>query len=450
MATYALAYTGTWLALLTPVLVTIAMRVRQLAPTDSAQSVSWVLAIGAMFALMGNPLFGRLSDRTTSRFGMRRPWLIGGMLCGSAALLMIATAQSLAVVLIGWCLAQLAFNAVLAAIVAVLPDQVPAEQRGAAAGVLGICLPLGQLCGTFVVHLVSGSIAGRVHASCGDRLRRRAAVGDQVERSPPRHHRRCCRRSTLAELLRSYWVNPLRHRDFAWAWLSRFMLVLGTAFLTTYQTFYLIEKLGYGEAEVPTLIFKGMLAQASAIVLLSLLGGQLSDAIGRRKVFVICGACGLCGRAVDHRQRHVVFDVPRRHGHDRRRSRLVLRRRPRAGHRRVAGSPAGRGEGSRHPQRRQRVAPVGRARDRADHPRRSAAATICGCISRPAVSHCSDHSRFCQCAACKLTAQSNAGKKRCGLVDQVCPVAFASSALQRSNFSASSCSDLFARAAGRP
>ena len=38
IALHALAYTGTWLALLTPVLVTIAMRVRQLAPADPAQS----------------------------------------------------------------------------------------------------------------------------------------------------------------------------------------------------------------------------------------------------------------------------------------------------------------------------------------------------------------------------------------------------------------------------
>ena len=78
--------------------------------------------------------------------------------CGAAALLMIATAKSVAVVLIGWCLAQLAFNAVLAAAIAVLPDQVPPEQRGTVSGVMGICLPLGQVCGTFLVQSVSGSM----------------------------------------------------------------------------------------------------------------------------------------------------------------------------------------------------------------------------------------------------------------------------------------------------
>src|SRR5262249_14540004 len=101
---------------------------------------------------------GRLSDRTTSRWGMRRPWMVGGMLGGALSLLLIVFAPSIPVVLLGWCLAQLAFNAVLAAIVAVLPDQVPLAQRGTVAGVLGICMPIGQVSGTFLIQFVSGSM----------------------------------------------------------------------------------------------------------------------------------------------------------------------------------------------------------------------------------------------------------------------------------------------------
>jgi MFS family permease len=49
---------------------------------------------------------------------------------GSLGILVVALAPSIAAVLVGWCLAQLLFNALLAAMVAVLPDQVPAAQRG--------------------------------------------------------------------------------------------------------------------------------------------------------------------------------------------------------------------------------------------------------------------------------------------------------------------------------
>jgi MFS family permease len=288
IAIHALAYTGTWLALLTPVLVTIALKVRQLAPENPASTLSLVLGLGAFCALLGNPLFGRLSDRTTSRFGMRRPWLVGGMLCGAAALLLIAVADTIALVLIGWCLAQLAFNAVLAAVVAVLPDQVPAQQRGTVAGVLGVCLPLGQMGGTFLVHIVSAStvLAFMVPAFVGAAfvLLLALVLPDrrlQPGQAPPLR---------LADLIDIYWVSPRRHPDFAWAWLSRLLLVLGTAFLNTYQSFYLIDKLGYAEAQIPTLIFQGILVQAIAIVALSILGGRLSDAIGRRKIFVLVGA----------------------------------------------------------------------------------------------------------------------------------------------------------------
>ena len=284
---HALAYTGTWLALLTPVLVTIALKVRHLAPETAASSLSLVLGFGAFFALIGNPLFGRLSDRTTSRFGMRRPWLIGGVICGALALLLIATATSVAMVLVGWCLAQLAFNAVLAAIIAVLPDQVPAAQRGTVAGVMGICLPLGQVSGTFLVQQVSTStlLMFMAPASICVVLVLLFALSLQDRRLAPGTVKPLGWRDAVA----IYWVNPRQYPDFGWTWLSRLLLVLGTAFLNTYQPFYLIDKLGHAAVEIPTLIFQGILVQTVAIVAVSVLGGRLSDAIGRRKIFVVIG-----------------------------------------------------------------------------------------------------------------------------------------------------------------
>ena len=285
---YALAYAGTWLALLTPVLVTIALQVRRITPHEATENLSLVLGVGALFALFGNPLFGKLSDRTTSPFGMRRPWLLGGVVCGSAALLLIAQADDIAMVLIGWCLAQLAFNAVLAAIVAVLPDQIPLAQRGSVAGVLGICMPLGQVGGTYLVHVVEGSMLLMFMAPTAIGL---ATVALFVMVLPDRRQQReNAPPIGWLDFARSYWINPRRYPDFAWAWLSRFLLVLGTAFINTYQPFYLMDKLGYAERQVPQLIFKAMLAQAIMIVIASSVSGRLSDLVQRRKVFVLVGA----------------------------------------------------------------------------------------------------------------------------------------------------------------
>jgi MFS family permease len=61
---------------------------------DQPSSLSLVLGVGAFFALIANPLVGRLSDRTTSRFGQRRPWLVGAVLGRLFGLALIAFVPS--------------------------------------------------------------------------------------------------------------------------------------------------------------------------------------------------------------------------------------------------------------------------------------------------------------------------------------------------------------------
>jgi MFS family permease len=91
---------------------------------------------------------------------------------------------------------------------------------------------------------------------------------------------------SLREFASTFYVSPRRNPDFAWAFASRFLFVLAYAFLTTYQAYYLLNKIGSDEADVPRQIFLGTLAQASVIVVASLIGGRLSDRTGRRKIFV--------------------------------------------------------------------------------------------------------------------------------------------------------------------
>ena len=155
IAIYTIAYAALWLALLTPAIISLALRMRQLAHDDPAGPTSWVLVAGALVALISNPVFGALSDRSTSRFGRRRPFLVVGVVCGCAALVLIGLAPSISVVLVGWCLAQLAYNAALCAMVAIVPDQIPARQRGTVVGILGICMPIGQIGGTYLVKELS-------------------------------------------------------------------------------------------------------------------------------------------------------------------------------------------------------------------------------------------------------------------------------------------------------
>jgi MFS family permease len=102
---------------------------------------------------------------------------------------------------------------------------------------------------------------------------------------------------SLRELARTFYVNPRQSPDFAWAFASRFLVVLAYAFLTTYQAYYLLDKIGSAEADVPQQIFLGTLAQSVVVVAASVLGGRLSDRTGRRKMFVL-GASTVYGLAM--------------------------------------------------------------------------------------------------------------------------------------------------------
>ena len=286
IALFAAAYLGATLQLLAPLVVTLALKVDSLVGSARApNSLALVTGVGAFLALFANPFFGKLSDRTAGRYGMRRPWMVGGLLGGFLGLLVVAVAPTIPVVLLGWCLAQLFFNALLAAMVAVLPDQIPTSQRGLVSGVLGICLPIASVTGTFLVQLFTGNslamflapsvIGGLFVLLFAVQLHdRRLAAADRPVWS-------------WREFAGTFYVSPRENPDFSWAFASRFLFVSAYAFLVTYLAFYLLEDLGSAEAEVPRQIFIGSVVQAIFIAAASLLGGPVSDRTGRRKVFVV-------------------------------------------------------------------------------------------------------------------------------------------------------------------
>src|ERR1039457_3682387 len=152
-----LAYMSANLVFQAPILVTLPLKISSLVGIKQAPgSLALVASVGAFVAMFGNPFFGRMSDRTSSRLGMRRPWMVIGVVGGALGVAIVSFAPSITVVLLGWCVAQLFFNAMLASLAAVLPDQIPVAQRGTVSGVLGICLPIAAVSGTYIVKLFAG------------------------------------------------------------------------------------------------------------------------------------------------------------------------------------------------------------------------------------------------------------------------------------------------------
>ena len=126
---------------------------------------------------------------------------------------------------------------------------------------------------------------------------------------------------SLREFASTFYVNPRKSPDFAWAFASRFMFVLAYAFLATYQAYYLLAKIGTAKADVPQQIFLGTLAHPSSSSprpssAASFLTGR------RRKIFVLTASI-VYGVAMSDRHRSQLQRFSGRHGHQRTRLRHV-------------------------------------------------------------------------------------------------------------------------------
>ncbi|MFB6517087.1 MFS transporter [Streptomyces sp. NPDC056401] len=278
-----LANLGVWVGWFGPLQLLLARQAEFLTPEHKASTLALVTGLGAAVSMVANPVFGALSDRTTARAGRRIPWVVAGVTGGAAGLVVLGLAQSITVVIAGWCLVQLALNAAFAALTAAVPDQVPARQRGLVGGWLGVSQVIGILVGTALATVAGGITAGYLACAAFSVL---AAVPYVLMR----------RDSVLAPAARpafrwrgfltGFWIDPRRHPDFGWAWLTRFLMNLSYSISTMYLLYYLTDAVHYrGDADTGVLILTAL----NALTLLStvVISGIRSDRSGRRKSYVI-------------------------------------------------------------------------------------------------------------------------------------------------------------------
>jgi len=247
-----------------------------------------VTGAGAAVSLVANPLFGALSDRTTARRGRRVPWVLFGAILGAAALAALAGAPNVAVMTILWCLVQAGCNGAYAAITAAIPDRVPAPQRGTVGGLAAMGQTVGILAGAVIAAVVSGNFA------LGYLVCALALLGGVVlyffkndDVALPRDGRPPFK---LAEFAMNFWISPARYPDFAWAWLTRLLVNIGNHMVTLYLLFFLTDAVRLPRtqglaAESGVLILTGL--YAVMVIITSVIGGRLSDRMGRRKPLVI-------------------------------------------------------------------------------------------------------------------------------------------------------------------
>ena len=292
---FATAWLGIWMAQLTPVQLLLPAQIdAELRPenwVDSVVAFGVISGIAALFVIVAYPLTGAFSDRTTSRFGRRRPWIALGALVFALALVVLGFQTELWAIGAAWVAATVGFCIMTAALTATISDQVPVRQRGFVSGWMSAPQAVGIIVGLVVVTmLVTGAAAGYAVLAVALLVLVLPFLRRHDEPLAPGERARVTARGVVASL----WISPRRYPDFGWTLLSRVLVSIGNALGTSLLLYFLMFGLHDENAEDDLIVLT--LIYMVFVILASLILGKLSDKLGRRKLFVFI-ASGLQGVA---------------------------------------------------------------------------------------------------------------------------------------------------------
>ena len=292
-----LAQIGAYISFVPLLQVLLPLKAAMIDPAHKAVTLAHITFWGALAAGSANLVAGAISDRTTSRFGRRRPWLLFGV-CGTLlSYLAIRLSGTVAGLLTGIVFFQVVFNFLFAALLALVVDRVPTQQRGMVSALLGLGYPLGNVGGVTLIGGLIGSEQAR-YLVLGVVVLLAVAPFALLLRDTPitlaqKPHGR------LPIFSPSFWVDPRKHPDFGFAWGGRFLVLIGFSLVQSYMLYYLLDVVHYpslfpgARAEQGLAVLTAIAAASN--VFFALLGGLVSDKVRRRKPFVVLGALILGG-----------------------------------------------------------------------------------------------------------------------------------------------------------
>ncbi|MFF8617414.1 MFS transporter [Streptomyces sp. NPDC015350] len=270
--------------------VLLPIQVELVDPANKVANLGLVSGVSAIFATLFNPLAGLLSDRS----GRRNPWILGGGLAALGALALLGAAKTVLLVTIGWCGVQAMMNIYQAALTAVVPDRVPVERRGLASAMVGIGTPIGSAVGISVAALFVPDDVSTGYLVLGAVIAGSAVLFTAVvrEKKVPRRDA-----VPLGKQLAAF-ADTLKSADFRWVFIGRFLMMLGFFSVSLFQLYILQDHIALPEGLSPTeaVAFIAPI-DAGCTLLATVIGGVLSDRMGRRKPLVGL-SCALVGIAM--------------------------------------------------------------------------------------------------------------------------------------------------------
>ena len=242
---------------------------------------------GALTAGLANILFGWLGDRSVAQGRGRRRWLLSGVVGTMLSFALVAASRDAATIIVAVVLFQVALNAMLAQIGALIAEEVPVAQKGTAAALLTLGNPLAAGASAVVVVAAASetwrlAIVAMVMSGCIlPLLLARARRIASPEASAP--------------------VRMAMRRDLIVAWAARLLMQVAGSGVALFLFFY-FEALAGGRGDIAGPVARLLFIAQLVPVPIALALGRWSDRIGRRRPFLAGTATlatlGLVGMAL--------------------------------------------------------------------------------------------------------------------------------------------------------
>jgi len=271
-------------------IVVLPTRVEDLVAESSKNTALGVLSfVGLVIAVLVQPIAGGASDRKTSRWGRRVPFIAIGGMASVPLLIAVGAAPNYALLFLLTCILQLFSNAAQGPYQALIRDYVPHAKRGAASGVkwlveivpaIGIVALVAWLIGRYdesrefswvwlALTILAALLAVGVAVSVAALRRAPPPVnGPAVEAGPA----------------------AKAHPHYKCFLASRFLLALAASSLQTFLLFILEDRMGI---ENPAQELWKIFAVTGAGAFLVLYpAARLSDRMGRKPILLASGGAG--------------------------------------------------------------------------------------------------------------------------------------------------------------
>ena len=288
--------TGNSYATLIPPLVALPIYIGIFDPEGKAGALGLALGLMALVLMVLVPIFGAMSDRTTSRLGKRKPGIIAGAIIIFAGLLVQGLSTNVPLLIAGVLIMAVGGALFTASFAALIPDQVAPTSRGRVLGFQSLILVVMGVTGTIVAPMLidyqlilftSGGVFLLITTViCVVLLKDRVLDKKDKPRERP-----------LRALVEGFRFNPKSAPDYSWVWASRFLVTLGISF-SGFSVYFLTDQLKVTSEQLPGLISTVGLINLGGTVIGTLTGALLSDKLGRRKSLVLVTALILAAGGV--------------------------------------------------------------------------------------------------------------------------------------------------------